>query len=90
MNIKGAFVPAENLIELFKNADESTIIHEFAHWWLSRLEKYAERNEELALDLAEVRKFLKNDGGAFTREQHEKFAAVGCVYTHHTTQLARP
>lgn len=74
MNIKGAFVPAENLIELFKNADESTIVHEFAHWWLSRLEKYAEQNEELALDLAEVRKFVKNDGGAFTREQHEKFA----------------
>ena len=74
MNIKGAFVPAENLIELFKNADESTIVHEFAHWWLSRLEKYAEQNEELALDLAEVRKFVKNDGSAFTREQHEKFA----------------
>ena len=74
MNIKGAFVPAENLIELFKNADESTIIHEFAHWWLTRLEKYSKDNEELALDLAEVRKFVKNDGGAFTREQHEKFA----------------
>ena len=74
MNIKGVFVPAENLIELFKNADESTIIHEFAHWWLSRLEKYAPNNEELALDLEEVRKFVKNEGGAFTREQHEKFA----------------
>ena len=73
-NYKGAFVPAENLIELFKNADESTIIHEFAHWWLTRLEKYSKDNEELALDLAEVRKFVKNDGGAFTREQHEKFA----------------
>lgn len=74
MNIKGAFVPAENLIELFKNADESTIIHEFAHWWLSRLEKYAENNDELALDLQEVRKFVKNNGEKFTREQHEKFA----------------
>lgn len=74
MNIKGAFVPAENLIELFKNADESTIIHEFAHWWLTRLEKYAKDNEELALDLAEVRKFLKNNGEKFTTEQHEKFA----------------
>lgn len=74
MNIKGAFVPAENLIELFKNADESTIIHEFAHWWLTRLEKYAKNNEELALDLAEVRKFLKNNGEKFTTEQHEKFA----------------
>lgn len=74
LNIKGAYVPAENLIELFKNADESTIIHEFAHWWLTRLEKYSQYNEELALDLAEVRKFVKNDGGKFTQEQHEKFA----------------
>ncbi len=38
--VKGSFVPAENLIELFKNADESTIVHEFAHWWLSRLENF--------------------------------------------------
>ena len=74
MNIKGAFVPAENLIELFKNADESTIVHEFAHWWLTRLEKYALKSEELALDLEEVRKFVKNNGEPFTREQHEKFA----------------
>lgn len=75
MNIKGAFIPAENLIELFKNADESTIVHEFAHWWLSRLEKYAAKSEELALDLDEVRKFVKNNGEEFTREQHEKFAS---------------
>lgn len=33
--IQGAFIPAENLIKLFKDADESTIVHEFAHWWLT-------------------------------------------------------
>ena len=27
-------MPAEKFIELYKNADESTIIHETAHWWL--------------------------------------------------------
>ena len=32
--VKGAYLPAEKFIELYKNADESTIIHETAHWWL--------------------------------------------------------
>ena len=56
--IKGTFVPAENLIELFKGADESTIFHEFAHWWLEKLQKYAEESEELQQDLVEIRKFV--------------------------------
>lgn len=72
--VKGSYIPAENLIELFKNADESTVVHEFAHWWLDRLIKYSENNEELAADVEAIRKFVKNDGEEFTREQHEKFA----------------
>ena len=72
--VKGSYVPAENLIELFKNADESTVVHEFAHWWLDRLVKYSANNEELAADVEAIRKFVKNDGEEFTREQHEKFA----------------
>lgn len=72
--IKGSFIPAENLIRLFKDADESTIVHEFAHWWLEKLQKYAEDNEEIQQDLAEIRKFVKNNGEAFTDEQHERFA----------------
>ena len=32
--IKGAFMSAEKIIKLFKDADESTIVHELAHWWL--------------------------------------------------------
>ena len=72
--VKGSYMPAENLIELFKNADESTVVHEFAHWWLDRLIKYSENNEELAADVEAIRKFVKNDGEEFTREQHEKFA----------------
>ena len=62
------------MIELFKNADESTVVHEFAHWWLDRLVKYSENNEELAADVEAIRKFVKNDGEDFTHEQHEKFA----------------
>jgi len=73
-NVKGAYIPAENLIELFKSADESTIIHEYAHWYLSRMEKFSENSDELKEDLEAVRKFVKNGGEPFTKEQHEKFA----------------
>ena len=74
VQIKGAFIPAENLVKLFKDADESTIVHEFAHWWLEKLVKHSEGNEELQEDLKEIRKFVKNNGEEFTDEQHERFA----------------
>ncbi len=80
LNIKGSFVPAENLIELFKDADESTIVHELAHWYLDLINEYAQYSEELTQDLEKVRAFLKNDGGEFTREQHEKFARAFEAY----------
>lgn len=72
--VKGSFIPAENLIRLFKDADESTIVHEFAHWWLEKLVKYSAESEELQEDLKEIRKFVKNHGEPFTTEQHERFA----------------
>lgn len=72
--VKGGFLPAENFIELFENADESTIIHETGHWFLNTLVARAEYSEEIAQDLEEARKYLKNTGEPFTREQHEKFA----------------
>lgn len=78
--IKGTFIPAENLIALFKDADESTIIHEFAHWWLEKLVKYSVENEEIQEDLNEIRKFLRNNGEPFTPEQHERFARGFEVY----------
>ena len=72
--VKGSFMPAEKIIELFKNADISTIIHEYAHWYLSVMERYASISAEIEEDLNEVRKFVKNSGEEFTQEQHEKFA----------------
>jgi predicted nucleotidyltransferase len=72
--IKGSYMPAEKIIELFKNADESTIIHEYAHWYLSLMGRYAKVSAEIEEDLNEVRKFVKNSGEEFTKEQHEKFA----------------
>lgn len=74
VQVKGSFIPAENLVKLFKDADESTIVHEFAHWWLEKLVKHSEGNEELQEDLKEIRKFVKNNGEEFTEEQHERFA----------------
>lgn len=74
VQVKGSFIPAENLVKLFKDADESTIVHEFAHWWLEKLVKHSEGNEELQGDLKEIRKFVKNNGEEFTDEQHERFA----------------
>lgn len=55
--VKGGFLPAENFIELFENADESTIIHETGHWFLNTLVARAEYSEEIAQDLEEVRKY---------------------------------
>ena len=72
--VKGGYLPAEKFIELFQNADASTIVHECAHWYLDELTRIAQYNEEVAEDLEAVRKFLKNQGEEFTREQHEKFA----------------
>lgn len=71
---KGAYMPAENIIEFFKGADESTIVHEFAHWYLNALVTDAKFHEGSKLDLDAVRKFVRNNGEPFTREQHEKFA----------------
>ena len=72
--VKGAYLPAEKFIELYKNADESTIIHETAHWWLDIIVESSKYSEEVASDLREIRKFLKNNGEEFTQHQHEKFA----------------
>ena len=80
IQVKGSFIPAENLVKLFKDADESTIVHEFAHWWLEKLVKHSEGNEELQEDLKEIRKFVKNNGEEFTDEQHERFARGFEVY----------
>ena len=47
-------MPAENIIEFFKNADESTIVHELAHWYLNTLVEDAKYHEGSKLDLDAV------------------------------------
>lgn len=77
---KGSFLPIPKFIELYKNADESTFVHELAHWWLDTLVANENKSERIAEDLATIRKWLKNDGGKFTHDEHEKFARGFEVY----------
>lgn len=37
---KGAYSPTEKIIYLFKGADESTFMHEMAHWFRGELERF--------------------------------------------------
>lgn len=55
---KGEYIPFNRVIKIFESGDESTIIHEFAHWYLDTLDKYSSENEEIAEDMQAVRKFL--------------------------------
>ena len=71
---KGAYIPVKNLIQLFKNADESTIVHELGHWYLQCLVEDAQHSEKAKTKLDAVRSFLKNNGEEFSNAQQEKFA----------------
>jgi hypothetical protein len=65
-------------IELLKNADRSTFLHETAHLYLevlSDLSKVDGADAGINADLRTVRDWLNaDDSGKFTRAQHEQFA----------------
>lgn len=65
-------------IELFKNADLSTFLHETGHFYLEMLEDLAlgpDSTEQLARDYAIVRTWLGvPEGELIQTEHHEKFA----------------
>ncbi len=64
-------------ITLFKGKDVSTLLHEMGHSWLEELARDAidpRATAQVGADMATVRKWLGNDGGAFTKAQHEQFA----------------
>ncbi|MDB4871976.1 MAG: hypothetical protein JWL97_2980 [Gemmatimonadales bacterium] len=65
-------------IELLKNADRSTFLHETAHLYLeilSDLSKVDGANAGIIGDLGVVRDWLgADDSGKFTKAQHEQFA----------------
>lgn len=53
----GAYDPAQNIIALFSGANQSTLVHETAHMWLTMLEKIAETNEKAGADLYTIQKW---------------------------------
>ncbi|MCZ4053237.1 hypothetical protein NAI64_05790 [Oxalobacter sp. OxGP1] len=65
-------------IELFKDANYSTFVHETAHFMLEvygDLASDPQSSEYIRNEYATIRKYLgTKDGEAITREQHEKFA----------------
>lgn len=77
--VKGAYVVSEKAIELFKDADYSTLPHELAHFWLDNMWSYSrsglasdayKNNFQGVLDFLGV----KDNQLYLTRAQQEKFA----------------
>ncbi len=65
----------DNLIVLLKNkSDKSTLLHEFAHVYLTTLNNLALRNDRAKELLLTVNKWLNYNGVEYTTKQHEKFA----------------
>lgn len=65
----------ENLIVLLKNkSDKSTLLHEFAHVYLTTLNNLALTNTRAKDLLTTVNKWLRYNGVEYTTAQHEKFA----------------
>lgn len=66
-------------IDLFKSGNQSTFVHESAHYYLHMMENLAKDpkvSEGFKEDYDTIRKWLKRTKSQkeFTREQHEKFA----------------
>ena len=55
----GAYNAGENMIQLFGDANQSTIIHESAHMYLNLVEQLAEESEAAAADLKTVREWAQ-------------------------------
>lgn len=73
------FTDAKTIIDLFKNANVSTPIHEWmGHVWLEELHHFAARSDApdwLKQDLKTVRDWLgAKDNDPLTNDQHEQFA----------------
>lgn len=65
----------DNLIVLLKNkSDKSTLLHEFAHVYLTTLNNLARKNDRAKELLITVNKWLNYNGVEYTTKQHEKFA----------------
>ena len=76
---RGSYNVSEKAIELFKDADYSTLPHEFAHFWLDNMWEYSRTgraSEAYMNNFNSVLDWLgvKESQTYFTRQQQEKFA----------------
>lgn len=68
----GAFDPNKNLIALFNGANQSTVIHETAHMWLTMLTRVAQDgNEKARKDLQTIRSWA-----SFTEDNIKEYAGT--------------
>ncbi len=71
----------DNLIVLLKGkANKSTLLHEFAHVYLTTLNNLARENDKAKDLLIKVNKYLRYNGKEYTSYQHEKFANTFVAY----------
>ena len=68
------YTTGERLITLMQNANEATILHELAHFFLMDLNSLAQTNAKAAEQLRQVNEWLGYNGIEYTEAQHEKFA----------------
>ena len=82
-NARGSFDPTSSTIQLFKNADLSTLLHETGHFFLETMAKVAKTSPDMAKDMDAALKWMGVKGGqdawdkmtlSEKREPHEQFA----------------
>ncbi len=70
-------------IDLLKDANLSTFLHETGHFYLKVVQDLASQEatpQQIKDDYQSILKFLENDGGEITVDQHEKFARAFETY----------
>jgi hypothetical protein len=79
----GGLENGKTVINMFEIADLSTFLHETSHAFLEMFTALAstpDAPQQMQDDLATIRKWLGNDGGPYSVEQHEKYARGGEAY----------
>ena len=65
----------DRIIKIFKNKDQSTLMHESAHAFLDVIQEYSKTNEKIKADLDGILKWFGVDSyDKVTVEHHERFA----------------
>ena len=83
-NYRGYFVESDkvNILGIGQMSDSSTIIHELGHLFLNGMNEFAKYDEVSKRQLDAINNWLGYNGVAYTRAQHEKFAASFEAYLY--------